>query len=88
MTIPSEHLRMSATERAIACVWGEVLPLSEPAQPEDNFFTLGGTSIDMIMTLFRIGEELNVRLPDSAIFDAPSLRELSALVDSLLAKQE
>jgi glycopeptidolipid biosynthesis protein len=81
-----EILQMTKTERTIAGVWAEVLPLKEQVRPEDNFFTLGGTSIDMVMALFRMSEEFRIKLPDSAIFDAPSVRELSGIVDTLLTK--
>jgi acyl carrier protein len=73
---------LSETERIIATLWREVLDKKELAQPTDNFFDLGGSSIDMVMILFRIYEEFSVELPDNAVFDAPSLRELAALVDA------
>jgi acyl carrier protein len=73
---------LSVTEQAIASLWDEVLQTSGPRQPSDNFFALGGDSMSMVTVLFRIKEEFSVDLPPEALFNAPSLRQLSALVDS------
>jgi acyl carrier protein len=73
---------LTDTEHLIATLWSEVLQTTQHARPSDNFFDLGGGSIDMITLLYRIHEELSVKLPDNAVFEAPSLRELAALVDA------
>lgn len=73
---------LSATEYAVAALWGEVIEMSQLPSATDNFFGLGGDSIAMITVLFRIREELAVDLPEDAIFTAPSLRGLSALIDA------
>jgi acyl carrier protein len=70
------------TVRVLAQLWREVL--QTPALPgeADNFFALGGDSMMMTMLEFRIGEELSVELPPGAVLNAPSLRELAALVQT------
>jgi acyl carrier protein len=72
---------LSATERVVATLWCEALRITELPRAPDNFFALGGDSMTMTMLEFRIKEELSVDLPPGAILNAPSLRELSALID-------
>lgn len=70
------------TERALAALWSEVLESTEQPGATDNFFALGGDSMAMITLEFRIKEEFSVELPAGAVFGAPTLRELSAVVDA------
>jgi acyl carrier protein len=72
---------LNATESAIATLWREILQIAELPNATDDFFALGGDSMTMTMVEFRIKEELSVDLPPGAILSAPSLRELSALVE-------
>lgn len=71
----------TATEKAMAELWREVLECAETPRPADDFFGLGGDSIAMVTVLFRIQEEFAIELPPGAIFGSPTLRELSALID-------
>lgn len=75
---------LTATERSIADLWNEVLRSEAPPTLTDNFFAIGGDSMSMITLEFRIQEELGVDLAPGAILSAPTLRELSSLVDSLM----
>lgn len=77
-----ENHSITETERIIAELWKEVLDTPELPSAGDNFFALGGDSTAMVMVEFRIKEELAVDLPTGAILRAPSLRELSALVET------
>jgi len=77
---PTQALNM--TEHSIAEIWREVLQTSEQLNATDNFFDLGGDSMTMTMVEFRIKEELNIELASGAILGAPSLRQLSALIDA------
>jgi len=78
-------LKIRETERAIAKLWTEILQTTGLAKPTDNFFALGGSSIDMVMLLFRIQEEFSIELTDGEIFQAPSLREMATLVAAAYA---
>ena len=82
MSTPVIAQTLSATESAIAVLWSEVLQLEELPGANDNFFSLGGDSIAMIMVEHRIKEEFAVELPAGTILAAASLCELSALVDT------
>jgi len=81
----SEYQSLSATERAVAAIWNEVLQTTQLPSAADNFFELGGDSMTMTMVEFRIQEELSIEIPPGSILVAPSLRELSAIVDRTIA---
>ena len=77
--------RLTATERVMADLWREVLQTDRSITPEDDFFALGGDSMAMVTLEFRIQEALAVGLPAGAVLGAPTLSQLSNLVDSLSA---
>ena len=74
--------QLSATERGVAELWSEVLQTDRVPSASDNFFSLGGDSMGMVTVEYRIKEEFSVELPPGALLGAPTLRELSALVDA------
>lgn len=55
--------------------------LPELPGAEDNFFALGGDSTAMVMVELRIQEELSIEVPPGAMLNAPSLRELTHLIE-------
>lgn len=78
----------SQTEQILASLWVEVLQLKNSPMPVDNFFSLGGDSMAMVVLEYRIQEELPVALPPGALVGAPTLEELCCLVDTLSASFE
>ena len=72
---------ITETERTIAALWKEVLATDESPGPADNFFALGGDSTAMVLVELRIKEEFSVELPVGSMLGAPSVRELSYLVE-------
>jgi acyl carrier protein len=70
------------TERVVASLWSEVLQTTQLPDPNDNFFSLGGNSMTMVMLEYRIQEEFSIELPTGALLGAPTLRELSELLDA------
>jgi acyl carrier protein len=73
---------LTHTERALAALWVEVLQSQSSPSPRDDFFALGGDSMLMTMLEFRIAEEFSVELPPGIILRAPTLGQLSALIDA------
>lgn len=73
---------LSRVERTIAALWSEVLQTAEPTDPSDDFFAAGGNSMAMVMLEYRIQEEFSIELPSGVLLSAPTLRELSVLVDA------
>lgn len=90
---PDESLMLEA-EKQMAVIWQEILSDSAenknltqsvvPTQTQfganDNFFDLGGHSLRATRLLAMIDEIMGVSLPLSAIFEAKTLRELTAKV--------
>ncbi|WP_051834134.1 non-ribosomal peptide synthetase [Streptomyces sp. NRRL S-646] len=66
----------NATEEKIARIWGEVLNL-DTVGVYDNFFDLGGHSLLATEIVEQIATELDVDLDVRAIFDYPTIAELS-----------
>jgi mycobactin peptide synthetase MbtE len=80
-------LTTSRLEEPIAAVWQEVLALDEVERDAD-FFELGGHSLLAVQVVVRLGERLGLELPVSALFEAPTVRELAAMAETLTAGSE
>ncbi|HST59426.1 MAG TPA: amino acid adenylation domain-containing protein, partial [Longimicrobium sp.] len=74
------------TERALASVFGELLP-GVVAGRESGFFDLGGHSLLAMQLLARVRSGFGVDLPIRAIFESARLRELAARIDAARAEQ-
>lgn len=75
----------TAEERLLA-IFRETLSQPE-AGPEDNFFDLGGTSIQALRLFHAIERLYHKRLPLSSLFQHPTAAALSALLGSPAADQ-
>jgi malonyl CoA-acyl carrier protein transacylase len=63
----------------LTAIWSDLLGVSP--MPDDDFFELGGHSLIAIRLMARIHRDLDVRLPLATLFEAPTLRQLAALVE-------
>jgi acyl carrier protein len=63
----------------LALVWKELLGV-DSVDVDDNFFELGGHSLLATRVLARIDGFFGVRLPLRAVFEAPTIRQLSELI--------
>lgn len=66
-------------ETQLATFWEDLLGVT-PVGAYDNFFELGGHSLLATRVLARIDGRFGVRLPLRAMFDAPTVRQLSVLI--------
>jgi amino acid adenylation domain-containing protein/non-ribosomal peptide synthase protein (TIGR01720 family) len=67
------------TEQALAEIWAEVLDLDRVGV-EDDFFALGGDSVQGVRALSRIRAALGVELSARAVFDAPTVARLAEVL--------
>lgn len=73
---------MSATEQAVAGLFGELLGL-ETVGPDAEFLALGGHSLAAVRLFARIRRQLGADLGMSTLFEAPSVRRLAAVIDEV-----
>src|SRR5262249_60814712 len=73
----------TAVEELLAGLWSEVIGVG-PLGPADDFFALGGHSILATRMLSRLRDRLAVEVPLSALFEAPTLSEVAAVVEATL----
>ncbi|WP_327141432.1 non-ribosomal peptide synthetase [Nocardia sp. NBC_01327] len=66
-------------EEAVAAVFAEVLGIDQIWR-DDDFFALGGNSLIATRVAARLGTVLQTTVPVRALFDAPVVAELAALV--------
>ena len=66
-------------EAKLVEIWQEVLGV-EKIGINDNFFDLGGHSLNATQVILKIHKELNVELPLREIFNAPVVKELAKRV--------
>ena len=80
----AETRELSATERAIAEVWKQLLPgLADPAPLDESFFDLGGHSILATRLVFQLRHKLGVHVPLGLVFDAPTIAQLAAATEKI-----
>lgn len=73
----------TTTEKSIANIWSEILRLNNIGR-EDNFFDLGGHSLLATRTISRIRTVFGVEVPLRSLFEAPTIRGLSRLIEVLV----
>ncbi|OKI08068.1 hypothetical protein A6A06_35020 [Streptomyces sp. CB02923] len=76
---PGDAPALSDAERRVAAVWSDVLGVGEIAA-DDDFFALGGDSLLAVRLLLALRERWGVRLPLGAVFTAPTLARMAALL--------
>lgn len=73
---------LAGTAATVAAIWQQVLG-DQPLQLHDNFFSLGGQSLQTIQVVNRLSRELNLHLKVSDAFNNPTLQQLADHLDSL-----
>ena len=79
--LPSDHAvaAPNPVEKAVAEIWAEVLGLQQ-ISVRDDFFKLGGHSLQVIRVLSRLRDALDIDLSVAQFFSAPTVTGLAALI--------
>src|SRR6185312_8473518 len=72
---------VTVTERRLLELWEEILGI-DGLGVEDNYFALGGTSLDTARLFAEVARQFGVRLPLTTILESPTVRELSFHLDN------
>lgn len=78
--VPRHDPPRGDTETTLARIWSELLGGAGVSR-DDRFFDLGGNSLLGVRVIHALEAALGVRLPLRALFEAPRLADLAALVD-------
>ena len=68
-------------EKQLSEIWSQVLGI-EPVGIYDNFFDLGGNSLQTIQLIFKVRETFQAELPIVSLFDAPTVAKLAEVVNA------
>jgi amino acid adenylation domain-containing protein/non-ribosomal peptide synthase protein (TIGR01720 family) len=71
------------TEEIVAGIWKEVLGV-ERTGVYDNFLEIGGHSLNATQVVSRVCRAFPIDLPLRTVFDYPTLRDLSARIDTVM----
>ncbi|HET6233025.1 MAG TPA: amino acid adenylation domain-containing protein, partial [Longimicrobiaceae bacterium] len=74
----------TATERELAALWADLLHAGRVGA-HDNFFELGGHSLVATQLVNRLRDALGVELPLRTVFEAPTVAEMAARIDTAKA---
>jgi len=75
----------SPVEKLLAEIWSKVLNINRIGT-HDNFFELGGQSLLATQVLIRVGEQLSMDIPLTALFEKPTIAELAKLIENTGAR--
>ncbi len=73
---PQQESAMTLEENLLADIWSQVIG-HRPRQADANFFQSGGHSLSAVRLVSAIEKNLGVRLPVTAVFDAPTLHAMA-----------
>ena len=68
------------TERRLCLIWERLLRFDRVGV-NDDYFNLGGTSLQAVDLFAQIDHDLGVRLPLTALIEAPTIRKLTTVID-------
>lgn len=70
-------------EEQLSEIWSQVLGI-EPVGIHDNFFDLGGNSLQTIQLIFKVRETFQAELPIASLFDAPTIAKFAEFVNAAI----
>jgi amino acid adenylation domain-containing protein/non-ribosomal peptide synthase protein (TIGR01720 family) len=79
--LPNEYIApRTPLEGSLTAIWSHLLGI-DPIGVHDNFFAMGGHSLIATQIVTAIRDRFHVELPLRALFEAPTVAELAALVE-------
>ncbi|MFA0960201.1 amino acid adenylation domain-containing protein [Roseivirga sp. BDSF3-8] len=75
------------TEAKMASIWSEILGI-EKIGIHDDFFTLGGNSLNAIKVILRIRKEMNIEVAVQNMFNMRTISDIATHVDFTLRQKE
>ena len=81
---PGSAAPLGKTEETIAALWCAVLERDAVGR-DDDFFDRGGDSLSTLDLIFALEQEFGLELPVTAIYDAPTVARLAAMIDGTTA---
>ncbi len=73
---------VSETEQSLSIIWQNVLD-RDVINPNDDFFELGGTSLQAVEMLGAISKKFLRSYPEQHFFDSPRIKEMAKFLDGL-----
>ncbi len=73
-------LAQNSIQQTLIDIWQTILQ-QEDISVEDNFFDLGGSSIEAIKMVHAISREFQVELPAQSVFQASTIKEFAELIE-------
>ncbi|MDR5852260.1 non-ribosomal peptide synthetase [Caballeronia sp. LZ003] len=83
---PSADTSLSETEHALAALWADALPGSNPANADASFFALGGNSLAAVQIAASASAHWSIAFTPRDVFSAPVLRDAAIRVNALRAQ--
>lgn len=77
----------NATETVLLQMWSDTIRREGGFGVHEDFFDLGGGSVDATALVARIEDQFKVRIPVSTIFRAPTVASLAAAIETLRARE-
>lgn len=74
-------VRKRPVDEVLTQIWCKVLG-TQSVGPDDNFFDLGGHSLMAVQIMVELEKLLGIRFPLAMLIEAPTIRQLSRLVES------
>ncbi|MBE8994630.1 non-ribosomal peptide synthetase/type I polyketide synthase [Microcystis aeruginosa] len=75
---------VNSTQEAISAIFGQVLKL-EKVGIDDNFFEIGGNSLQATQVISRLREKFSLELPLRRLFEQPTVADLALAVTEIHA---
>jgi amino acid adenylation domain-containing protein len=76
-----------AIEATVEGIWRTILALDK-VSIDENFFEIGGQSLNAVQIVSRLSKELNMKLEVKHVFSHPTIEQLATLIKSMQSAEE